>query len=275
MGYYSLLKKSTITLIALFTIALSVNAQTYNDRWGQNRDDDRWGRDRNDDRYGRDYRSNWSRERTRAFAQMYGYRLAYAEVQESYRYSYGRGSYSRDYRNQSGYRDDLQGWFNWMGNRDEYRDSFRRGYEAGFRDATNYRECRYTRRDIEQVLGARMKDVYPRFKYDNDDYYNRGDYNGDYNGGYNGGYNPGSRYSQSEIMRIAAQNAYNDAFKHGKEDAERNRQYNYQHGDRFRDADRGYRSEYGNKEFYKQAYREGYARAYDEGFRSVRRGGRW
>jgi hypothetical protein len=279
MGYYSLIKKSTITLVALFSMALSVSAQSGNGRWDRNQDD-RYDNNRYNDRYD-DYKSGWTRERTRTFAEMFGYRLAFGEFQEAINNGYS----PREFRNQSSYRNDTTGWFNWMGSREDYRNGFRKGYENGFRDVTSYRQNRYSRQEIERVLGARMKDVYPREKYYDDDYYgggnggydnggyNNGGYNnGGYNGGYgNGGYNSGSRYSREEIVRIASQNAYQDGFRHGQEDARRNRQYNFQDSDGFRRATNGYRSEFGNLEFYKQAFRESYTRAYAEGFRSIRR----
>jgi hypothetical protein len=287
MGYYSLIKKSTITLIALFTVALSANAQSYNGRWDRNQDDrydrnDRYN-DRTDGRYN-NYQSGWTKERTRTFAEMFGYRLAFNEFQDAM----NRGYSPREFRNESSYRNDTTGWFNWMGFREDYRNGFRRGYENGFRDVTNYRHARYSRPEIERVLGARMKDVYPREKYYDDDDYNDGGYgnggynnggynnggygNGGYNGGYgNGGYNNGSRYSRDEVIRIASQNAQQDGYRHGQDDARRNRQYNFQDSDGFQRATNGYRTEFGNLEIYKQAYREGYRRAYDEGFRSIRR----
>jgi hypothetical protein len=274
MGYYSLIKKSTITLVALFSIALSISAQS-NNRWDRNQDD-RYDNNRYNDRDD-DYKSGWTRERTRTFAEMFGYRLAFGEFQEAINNGYS----PREFRNQSSYRNDTTGWLNWMGFREDYRASFRKGYENGFRDVTSYRRTRYSRPEIERVLGARMKDVYPREKYYDDDYYGGGDYNSGYNGGYNNGgnnggygngrYNPGSRYSREEVIRIATQNAQQDGFRHGQEDARRNRQYNFQDSDGFQRATNGYRSEYGNQEFYKQAYRESYRRAYDEGFRGNRR----
>jgi hypothetical protein len=271
MGYYSLIKKSTITLIALFTIALSASAQSYNDRWGRGNQDDRYDNNRYNDRYG-DYKNGWTKERTRTFAEMFGYRLAFAEFQDAMNQGYS----PREFRNQSSYRNDTTGWFNWMGFRNDYRDGFRRGYENGFKDVTSYRRSRYSRPEIERVLGARMKDVYPREKYYDDDDYDSDYNNGGYNGGYgNGGYNPGSRYSREEIIRLASQNAYQDGFRHGQDDARRNRQYNFQDSDGFQRATNGYRSEYGNVEFYKQAFREGYTRAYGEGFRSFRSIRRW
>ncbi len=272
MGYYSLIKKSTITLIALFTIAIGASAQTYNQRWDRNQDD-RWDRDR-DYRNDRDnnHQNGWTRERTRTFAEMFGYRLAFNEFQDAMNNGYS----PREFRNQSSYRNDTTGWFNWMGFREDYRNSFRKGYENGFRDVTNYRRARYTRPEIERVLGARMKDIYPREKYSDDDYYNDSYNNGSYNGGYNGGYGngggySGSRYSREEIIRVASQNAQQDGFRHGQEDARRNRQYNFQDSDGFQRATNGYRSEFGNLQVYQQAYREGYRRAYEEGYRSIRR----
>jgi hypothetical protein len=203
-----------------------------------------------------DDRASWDKEREKRYAYLLGYHTGYSEGRDT-------RSYRVSYREMPGYREGVNGYLVWMGDRDTYRDYYRKGYKEGFEDAQHYRPRRYGRDDVEAVLGARLKDVYSEDRYDDDyDHRRRRDHD-DHRG----------RYSRDEVYRIAYQNGYSDGFRHGGEDGERHRSYNYEHASRYREATRGYRSEYGDRDFYRRAYREGYRRGYDDGYRRSYR--RW
>ena len=216
---------------------------------------------RYDDRYGRydDNQVRWSRDRERQYAYTLGYHNAYTEGRD-------RGR-SMDYRQSQTYRNNDNGYRPWMGDMNTYRDNYRRGAEAGFKDGESGRARRYDRQDVERLLGARMVDVYGESD-DNDGWWrdnDRGRWNDrdrwdDRNG----------RNDRNNAHRIAQENGYRDGLRHGQDDRNHNRRFDYQDSGDFRDASRGYRSEYGNRDAYRNAYREGFRRGYDEGYRNSR-----
>jgi hypothetical protein len=212
--------------------------------------------------YGDNYGVRWDKDRERRYAFLLGYHTGYSEGRDT---RYHRVSY----RDMPGYREGTNGWRDWMGDVNTYRGSYRRGYEDGFKDGQTGRTRRYDRDDVEAVLGADLKQVYDD-PYD-DDRRRRGhtigrgrgndrpvDY--DRRDGY-------GRYDRNQIVRIAQQNGYNEGFRHGLEDRQRRRGYDFDDSGRYRDASAGYRLEYGNRETYRQAFREGYRRGYDDGYR--------
>lgn len=66
--------------------------------------------------------------------------------------------------------------------------------------------------------------------------------------------------------RIAAQQGYQDGMNEGAKDARDNDRYKPEGAKKYKKATEGYRSEYGNKDEYKQAYRRGFLKGYDAGF---------
>ena len=151
------------------------------------------------------------------------------------------------------YKDATDGYLSGSGDKNTYkqayREGFRRGYDEGYygrgrssgydRDDPYYRDDSYSR---------------------NNPYYGDDRRQGDYRDyGYHGGRN--------DIYRIAQENGYRDGITHGAEHRSEGQRYNPTGTRHYKDADDGYRSEYGNRDAYKQAYREGFRSGYDEGYR--------
>jgi len=89
---------------------------------------------------GYDGRAQWSIERMRDYALKLAYHNAYTDAQRDYN---GRSRFG--FRDMPGYQTDGNGYLAWMGNRDDYRAAYRRGYEAGFIDSIESRPRRYDR----------------------------------------------------------------------------------------------------------------------------------
>jgi hypothetical protein len=248
---------SGAALMLVFSVLLSASAQAQQYR------------DYQSDRSGRyDDQTNWSRERTRDYAFKLGYHQAYSETQD-----YANRGRRISVRDLPGYRNDANGFLVRMGNRDDYRNSYRRGYEQGFNDAINGRSRRYGRREVEQVLGGRLKDVYNDDRYDQDDWYNgRRDDNRDRGrDGRNDRNDRNDTYrDRNDTYRVAQQNGYREGLRQGQDDASRRRGSNYENAARYRDALSGYRSEFGNRDDYRRAFREGFRQGYEEGYRNRR-----
>jgi hypothetical protein len=190
-----------------------------------------------DDRYGQ---AQWDRNRTSQFALMLGYHNAYTEGREAAE----RGQ-RLNFRDMPGYRNSDNGYKTWMGHDETYRSNYRRGYEIGFRDGQERRERRYKRADIERVLGANLREVYGDDRYDRDfDRWGRDDRRDGRN----------DRFDRNDVVRLAQQNGYNDGIRRGQEDRSRRRGYEMDRSSEYRDATRGYRSEYGNRNVYQQAW---------------------
>jgi hypothetical protein len=247
-------------LMFAFAIAASSTAQA------QNRD-----YDYRNDRNGRYDQRQWDRERTKQYGFIYGYHIAYSEA---------RNVSTRNFKDAPGYRNPV-GHLSIMGYLDTYRDNYRRGFEIGFKESQSGRERRYRRADVERVLGGNIKEMYSRYgnydpRYDrDDDYYDRdgrGGYDRDGRGGYDRGGN--GRYDRNEVSRIAQENGYRSGLRSGEEDRTRRRSYRLNDSSDYRNATDGYRSEYGDRNLYQQAFRDGFRRGYDEGYRRSNNNGR-
>lgn len=237
---------AALTLVMVFGIAIMSSA-TAQAQW---RDNDRYN--------GNQEQVRWTSERNRQYSFMLGYHNAYTEGKNAAERGY-RGSP----RDMAGYRNSNNGYRAWMGSESTYRDSYRKGYEQGFSDGQTGRSRRYDRDDIERVLGGDLERVYEREDRhypDDRDRDRRGDYN-DRDG-----------RNRSELYRVAQQNGYNDGLRHGRDDVNRRRSYNLDDSSDYRNATRGYRSEFGNRETYRNAYRDGFRQGYEDGYR--RRNGR-
>ena len=232
---------TALTLGMLLSVGMvsTANAQRYEDRYGYGRNDNQ---------------VRWTKDRTRQYAYVLGYHQAYAEGEEARE----RG-FRTNYRDSVTYRNDTNGWLAWMGYQNDYRTRYRDGARDGFNDGQNLRQRRYDRDDVEQALGGNLQRTYGDDWERYDRRGRRNDRNDDRYG----------RTNRQEVFRIAEQNAYNDGFRHGQDDIRRNRGYNYSDSNEYRDALRGYRSEYGDREIYRQGYREGYQRGYNEGYRNT------
>lgn len=232
---------AALTLVMVFGIGI-MSSETAQAQW----------RNSNQDQV------RWTTERNRQYSFMLGYHNAYTEGRDAAQRGY-RGSP----RDMAGYRNSNNGYRAWMGSESTYRDSYRRGYEQGFRDGQTGRDRRYDRDDIERVLGGDLERVYEREdRYSgNDPYYRDRDRRG----------NDG-RYNRNEVYRVAQQNGYSDGYRRGVDDLNRRRGYDVDDSNDYRNATRGYRSEYGDREIYRNAYRDGFRQGYEDGFR--RRGNR-
>ncbi|HJQ67748.1 MAG TPA: hypothetical protein VKA70_02165 [Blastocatellia bacterium] len=224
---------------------------------------------RYDDRNGRydDYNNQvrWSRDRERQYAYALGYHNAYTEGRD-------RGR-SMDYRQSQAYRNNDNGYRPWMGDMNTYRDNYRRGAEAGFKDGESGRARRYDRQDVERLLGARMVDVYGESD-DNGWWGDRRRDNGRWDDRGNGRWDDRGN-NRNDVYRIAQQNGYRDGVRRGQEDRSRNRRFDYDDSSDYRDASRGYRSEYGNREAYRNAYRDAFRSGYEDGYRNNRSNNRF
>ncbi len=219
------------------------------------------------DRYGNGDQVRWPQSRTRDFAFALGYHNAWTEGNEA-----AKRGYRPNHRDMPGYRNSDNGWKSWMGHDDTYRDSYRKGYEEGFKDGQSNRQRRIRRQDVERILGDNLRNVYGDNRYDGFD--DRYDYDGRNNDRYDDRYDnrDGNR---NNIMRIAQENGYRDGQRHGREDVNRRRGFDYDDSSEYRSADRGYRSQYGNRSAYQQVYRDAYRQGYEDGYRnrSNNRGG--
>lgn len=205
----------------------------------------------------RSYRDSWPRERTMDYAFKLGYHSAYSEANEA-RSNGFRGN-PRDLR---GYRNDGNGYLAYMNYLEDYRVSYRRGFEAGAHDAFAGRERRYGRTEVEQVLGQRLPDAYPSDgNYRDTDWRDRDGRDRDWR-------DSGDRRKDwRNVDAIAQRNGFQDGVRRGEQDRFRRAPFGYQGTSEYRNALNGYRSEFGNRDRYRESYREGFRRGYAEGLR--------
>ncbi len=269
MNRNRLIKRASGAFLLTALFALSLATTTAQAQYRDDRYRDHRNRDGN---YGdRNYRGYWDKDRTKEYAFIFAYQYAYPEA----RYARERG-YRVDHDDAPGYRNDVTGYLNWMGDRNVYRDYYRKGYELGWKEGQSNKNCRYERRDAERILGDSFRNVYGHNwdsrnqgyyddRYGRDDRYRRNDRydNDDYRNG---------RYDRNSVYRIAQENGYRDGLRRGEEDRNRRQDYDVDDWREYRDGTHGYRSEYGNRDQYKQAYRDGFRRGYDEGYRRGRNG---
>jgi hypothetical protein len=227
--------------------------------------DDRYGR--SDDRNGQyGTQGRWSKDRVRDYALKLGYHQGYSEVRDALQNG-GR----RSLRDIPAYRNDSNGYLGWMGYRDDYRSAYRRGFEMAYDDFTHNRDRRYTRADVERVLGGNLKEVYNDDRYDRYDRDDRDTGRRDDRGrDWNSDRDRNGGYDRNDMNRVAQQNGYREGLRQGQDDASRRRGFNYENDSRYRDALSGYRSEYGNRDDYRRAFREGFRQGYEEGYRNRR-----
>lgn len=92
-------------------------------------------------------------------------------------------------------------------------------------------------------------------------------------GGWSGSYPPGRRVI---VDSRAYDIGYREGFEQGRDDARRNRAFDYSRHGEYRDADRGYNG--GNRNSYRRVFRDGYAAGYNDAYRQFAghdRPGRW
>jgi hypothetical protein len=140
-----------------------------------------------------------------------------------------------------------------------YRDVFRRGYEAGYRDGYYPNQ---NGRWGGAVPRGRYPDQYPGGYPDNrypDNRYPNSRYPDSRRGGYYG----------SPAATAGYNTGYNDGYEKGLEDGRDRDRFDPTRQSRYRSADHGYNSRYGSKDLYKQGYREGFREGYERGYYDV------
>jgi hypothetical protein len=181
----------------------------------------------------RDYGGRWDRTRLTRYAFALGYNRGYEDASQN--------TY-RTYRDVQRWREGSEGWQDPMGNRTIFRDSFRRGFVQGFIDARHARARRYAQGDIDR-----------------------------WTSGFNEGRPvPGPGFDRPgfdrDAIRIADQTGYRDGQRRGLFDAEHGRRIDFDNMSQFRTGLNGYRTQYGGRESYRQAYRDAFRRGYEDAF---------
>ena len=206
---------------------------------------------------GRYYRDSWPKERTVDYAFKLGYHSAYSEAMEAKNNGF-RGSP----RDLTGYRNDGNGYLAYMNYLQDYRGAYRRGFEAGARDAFSGRQRRYGRTEVEQVLGQRLPDAYSSDgNYRDTDWRDRDGRDRDWRD------NGDRRNDWRNVDAIAQRNGFQDGVRRGEQDRFRRAPFGYQGTSEYRNALNGYRPEFGNRDRYRESYRDGFSRGYAEGLR--------
>jgi hypothetical protein len=142
-----------------------------------------------------------------------------------------------EFRDESDYRRGDLGYRSPFGNRDRYRDSFRLGFQDGYRSGFGVRPGAPGRGGFPPWLDGRGR-----------------------------GY---GRYD------LAYQTGLNDGYEAGLDDARDRRRYDPISERRFRNGDRGYQRQYGPRELYENNYRAAFKLGYERGYADGRRyGGR-
>jgi hypothetical protein len=153
-----------------------------------------------------------------------------------------------DYRRHDEFRDADEGYNRGYGDKEFYREVFRRGYAAGYNDA--YRAN--ARRDYGEY--------YPPAAYPP-----AASYPGPV-------YSPGAPVPRGGgYYSPAAQNGYRDGLKAGRDDAHDGRSFDPARSRDYRSGDNDYDRRYGDRDQYKREYRDAFQQGYREGFATVRR----
>lgn len=148
-----------------------------------------------------------------------------------------------EYQRHRAYRDGDRGYSNRYGSRDDYKQEFRAGFIAGYRDS---------------YYGGGGRGGYRRPPY------------GD-SPGSGGGY----RRGRGGWTDVAYARGFDEGYRKGVEDGrDRDRRDPWRHG-WYRDGDRGYRSEYGPRALYQRSYRAAFEQGYDRGYDDGRGRGVW
>jgi hypothetical protein len=132
-----------------------------------------------------------------------------------------------------------------FGNRERYRDEFRRAFELGYRAAYN----------------ERRNDGYGRY-----DDYGRG-----LPGNRQGPPPPWAGGRAGGRFDVATQQGYSDGYEAGLDDARDGRRFDPVSERRYRSADRGYNATYGPRERYKTSYRTGFLSGYESAYQDASR----
>ena len=142
-----------------------------------------------------------------------------------------------DYSRHGSYRNADAGYQGY-GDRNSYRDLYRRGFVDGYNDGF--------RRLTRQGNGypAPRAGGYPQTRPGNYPTY------------------PGIR-----AISPAAQNGYRDGYEQGRDDGRDRDRFDPVRASRYRSGDRGYNDRFGSREEYKREYRAAFQQGYEQGYR--------
>jgi len=131
-----------------------------------------------------------------------------------------------------------------FGDRNEYLDGYRQGYQAGYDEAFYGISGQYGQLYGRPQAGQRVQPG-------NDPYADR----------------------QHSGTDMAFDAGYREGVTLGQQDRARNSRSNYQSSPTYRNGDMGYRSSYGDRESYRMQFRDGVQRGYEDGYGRSQTGG--
>ena len=148
---------------------------------------------------------------------------------------------SFDYGRHGEYRN-AQNGYGGYGDRNEYREVFRQGFQAGYNDGyrRNSRDSRYP---------------YP----------SQAPYGGPSQGPY-GGQNRPPVYGNPGYRSPAAQIGFQDGLEQGQRDARDRHPFDPVRASRYRQGDHDYNGRYGSRDEYKREYRSAFEQGYQQGY---------
>jgi hypothetical protein len=173
----------------------------------------------------------------------------------------GRAS---DARRHSTYRKGEQGYDRRYGNRGQYKQAFRDGFERGYYES--YSQYSRSGRAVPRSRGYGYPEVgrYPDARrYPDSRYPERGRYPS-YPGG-RGGY---GNFSPAYDKGLS------EGYEKGLDDGRDGDRFNPEGHKWYREGDRGYKGSYGSRDRYKMEYRDAFREGYERGYRDSRGGAR-
>lgn len=192
--------------------------------------------------------------RASEFGREQGYEDGFRHGREDDQRGLGYNLKSDDYKKaERGYRKEY-------GSKGDYKKGYKQGYEQGYNEGYQGGYSRFP--------GSDRRD---RDRRDRDD-----DYRSDRRGRDDDDRRDRDRNRRGtraeDFGRLQGEH---DGYLKGREDRDRNRDFDPERHSDYRRADRGYKREFGDKEDYRDGYRQGFRRAYEDGYggRNIRRGG--
>jgi hypothetical protein len=236
----TMLRHTTFTISTglLSLLALAAPAHAQFDGWMRNRPG-----------YDQDYRRSYYDAQRIAYDN--GYREGLEQGEKA-----ARDRRAFDPEREKDFRKADEGYDRGYGDKDRYRETFRSGFVAGYREGYDNFSSRYgygrdtSRGDRGWGYG------YP------------GTYGNNRIPGYGGTYGYG-RYGT--YGNIAYQNGVNDGYEKGVDDARDGESPDPRRSKWYRGGDRHYDSRYGSKDAYRNEYRAGFQDGYQRGYREGRR----
>jgi hypothetical protein len=145
------------------------------------------------------------------------------------------------YTRHNEYRDADQGYRRNDGNLDQYRRTFRQGYQTGYNESFS----RYGRSSRGSTYPAYPTNPsYPTYP----------------------AYPNGTAVPRGGYSSAASEIGYRDGLEAGRNDARSRDRYDPVRAKRYREGDHNYNSRYGSREEYKRVYRSSFEQGYREGY---------